>query len=62
MSDLENQLIFSNEYSSESTNIDNENEIQNLPIEETTLFKLETDNYTILKPKRIIIKAIIRND
>lgn len=58
MNEDENESIFSNEYSTESTDENSINLNENDSIEET-IFSIETVNYTITKPKRIIIKATI---
>jgi hypothetical protein len=58
MNNDENESIFSDEYSTESTDENSINLNNNDTIEET-IFSIETDNYTITKPKRIIIKATI---
>ncbi len=58
MNEDENQSMFSNEYSTESTDENSQKSSVNL-INEETIFSIETENYTITKPKRIIIKATI---
>lgn len=58
MNDNENLSMFSEEYSTESTN-DESPTIDVNSKEEETIFSIDTENYTITKPKRIIIKATI---
>ena len=63
MDDKESQSMFSEEYSTEST--ENNSEPSDIKSEEIegTIFSVETENYTITKPRRIIIKAtVIKND
>ncbi|TDE50105.1 hypothetical protein [Flavobacterium sp. GT3P67] len=60
MEDNENNSMFSDEYSTESTKENSINFIDKSNINnEETIFSIETENYTITKPKRIIIKATI---
>lgn len=62
MTDPKNEDIFSEEYDSkEVTDIEQTNpvEIEDL---NTTEFAKGENNYSISKPKRIIIKAILKND
>lgn len=61
MDDNENKM-FSDEYSTESTDNNAEEIISEIDDIEGTIFSIDTENYTITKPKRVIIKAIIKND
>ncbi|MES2863545.1 MAG: hypothetical protein V4666_05465 [Bacteroidota bacterium] len=53
--DIEINQIFSDEYSTEST----ETNGGGMDVLENTEFSADEENYTITKPKRIIIKATI---
>ena len=58
--ETEENEMFSDDYSTESTNADGQEPMEPIELESTEL--TDAENYTIIKPRRIIIKATIIND
>jgi hypothetical protein len=61
MTDNNGMSIFSDEYETDKTEILGNSENIDL-LKETETITIDYESYSISKPKRIIIKAIIQND